>query len=848
MDEFCANKDSQLKRCACSSRINEFDDVKEQLVEIEERLLDFNQRLLTVNMDKEDAEAIFTPTEGELAFQQEDTSASKELLDEISEKLNDTFDTSTFDANLAPISLSLNVDAAFDSVDSMAGASTTTRSGTDLYAAALPVCREMAMEVCTSDELDIVESGYQMAIEQDCNTVAKTYKTQQDLAREKIREGSALLDISRLDIYQERNSDDILTCKKKMLDMLTNTSVCGENLQKCLDISGQYIDPSTGEAILTPELVNLENLITRPGPNQTWTGAPGNDKFVSYLNSKKMFLESATENCQDIADYVWNEFIEDALAQIKLAQESKMEEVRQSCTTLTTQCLTKSADSLEDFDARALSIFGVEADKTVNQMCAEVQNACVALLNTTEGGTQWESGMSEIATDKTYETIMQTCREVGRACIIQSCKSISGNFGLCENIQTSVNRKSIINRTACWDEVLDCVASAGIESINKITTQESDRNVIDENGSFYSVLYGAPYDVTNDELSDDFEPENSCIVGNRGICIYDICAEECGFDGNTGYTKSESDECQVCRLAEKVWGNCEAHPASNLQATNTHNKIKIPTNGEETLMSWFAKNTNTEDAIDSCRDTSCGPGYIAIWDSTTQSTACVSRSSVSDDGEICPQNSLWQVNIGGYYNCCKMPDNTPGGRDSFGNCCLDNLTGRNINGVDMNATRGYWNRNHSATTLPISDKTIVGTVGPNGGLCLPESATFVMAFPLSGTYYGSGIGYLFCTGEISAGDDSNEKFKTSRTIKCSGDYIIVTKSGIYMTPQYQEEYNQYPQSFYRKALEENSARCVKDYDNIWEWATSTGDKCQNQTPTNWLMTYSPLDTSEEPTP
>ena len=172
MDEFCANKDSQLKRCACSSRVNEFDNVKAQLSQVEDKLLDFNQRLLTVNMDKEDALAISQATEGELAFQQEDTTASKELLDEISEKLNTTFETDSFDANLAPISLSLNIDAAFDSVDSLAGSSTTTKSGTELYSAALPVCREMAMEVCTADELDIVESGYQMAIEQDCNTVA----------------------------------------------------------------------------------------------------------------------------------------------------------------------------------------------------------------------------------------------------------------------------------------------------------------------------------------------------------------------------------------------------------------------------------------------------------------------------------------------------------------------------------------------------------------------------------------------------------------------------------------------------------------------------------------------------
>ena len=114
----------------------------------------------------------------------------------------------------------------------------------------------MAMEICTSEDLALAESGYQMSIAQDCNTVAKSYESQNEQARAKILESSALLDMSRLDIHQKRNADDILTCKKKMLDMLTDRSVCGEKMSKCLDITGQYIDPTTGEAFLSTKLAS----------------------------------------------------------------------------------------------------------------------------------------------------------------------------------------------------------------------------------------------------------------------------------------------------------------------------------------------------------------------------------------------------------------------------------------------------------------------------------------------------------------------------------------------------------------------------------------------------------------
>ena len=673
MDEFCANKDAQLKRCACSTRINEFNSTKKNLAQIEDKLLDFSQRLLTVNMDKEDAAALNQATEGELAFAAADTSKSKQMLDEIAKKLNTSFNDSNFDQSLNAISLSLNMDAAFDTVDSLAGASTTSKSGTDLYVAALPVCRKMAAEVCTPDDLKIAESGYQVAIEQDCNTVKKSYQTQVDQARTKVFESGALLDMSRLDIHQKRNSDDILTCKQKMLDMLTDTTVCGKNLSGCLDTTGRYIDPSTGEAFLTINLSDLGDLITRPDSDQTWSSAPGNDRFVSYLNTKKKYLEPAMENCQDISDYVWESFLDDALAQIKLAQEAKLEQVRQSCTTLTTQCLDETADSLADFDARALSIFGIAADKTVNAMCSDIRLACTSLLNSTGGGDDWSTGMNEISTEKTYESILQTCREIGRACIIQACTSTSGNFGLCENIDTSINRKSIINRTACWAEVLDCVNSAGDDALAKIMEQHalglsinSDRS---GNHNFYSELYNIQ-DYSSIQYA-DYSIDTCIKKDSEKNCVYDICQSKCYFGRiRPGQKKpTPSLDCYKCRLAERIWGNCESAPTTGLEATGSHNRIMTPIIDGEidvngTLLSWFAQNTGTANAIDSCRDTSCGAGY------RLKNGSCLDTNGFTSDDEYCTDTKINIVSD--ITNCC-LSNIT----DTFGNCCTNGYTGIN---------------------------------------------------------------------------------------------------------------------------------------------------------------------------
>ncbi len=784
MDEFCANKDSQLKRCACSSRINEFNNIKKQLDNIDEKMLDFNQRLLTVSMDKDDVAALNIATDGETAFYDTtDTSQSKRTLDAIAKKLNTSFDSSNFSTTLGgALSWSLDLDSAFDSVDSLKGASTAAKSGVALYSAALPICREMATEVCSPEDLAIAESGYQVLITQDCNTIEKTYKSATDQAKTKVLESSALLDMSRLNVYQTNNADDVLTCKAKMLAMLTNSTVCGPDLEKCLDVTGQYIDPSTGEAFLSADLADLGNLITRPTGDETWSNSSKNATFVQFLNSKKKFLEPAMEHCVDIADTVWDAFVEDALSQIKIAQMRKLEDVRQSCTTLTAQCLTNAIESITDFDARALSIFGVAADATANAMCENVLSSCTTLLNTTDTDMEWHTGMTGIQTDITYDTIKNTCREVGRACVIQVCTSTSGNFGLCENISTSINRKSIINRTACWDEVLNCVASAGEDALKNIYTQNK---LYDDNTYvFYNDLYGlsSPTIVhTDDGTSTD------CVTSTEDLCIYDICYDKCG---ESAYT--DTHECRVCRLAESIWGNCESAPSTLLDATESHNRIRVPANNTTTILSWFATNTNTSTANDSCRDTTCGIGFYAQLDSDKNTTICLDSADRQDDCKTCNTNSVINA-TSNITNCC---DGTA--TDSHGNCC-------------NNGT--------------VADDTL--------SICIPSNATHVATFTVTTAdgYYPTGTYNLVCAGTIS---------NTENTVTCSGRFFVVANdASLYIDPKYSDT-----EPSTKFVTQSFSSECTKskpitytytNSNNAWTW--TNGSETFNSTVDKWKVSY-----------
>ena len=644
MDEFCANKDTNLRRCACSSRIHEFDNIKKQLSTAEDKMLDFNQSLLTVSLDKEDATAINVASEGEKAFNKKDKTESEKLLQKITKTLNDS-GNSRLNNNLASISLSLNMDTAWDNVDSVSGISTTAKSGLGLYNAARPICIEMAKEVCSDEALSIAESSYKLAIQNDCDTVAKSYGTLYNQAQEKIHESGALLDMARLNIHQQRNSDDILTCKKKILDQLSDESVCGNNLYKCLDTTGQYINPSTGQAFLSTNLYELTSLLQEPVGEEKWSKVDKNKSFVKFLNSKKTFLEPATEQCQNIADTVWKEFLDDALAKIKLAQNSKLEEIRQSCTTLIGECKADANRTISEFDARALSTFSVAANKTVNAMCSDIQESCVALMNSVDGNSNWATGMTGISADITYSNLIETCTQVGRDCIIQQCNGTSGNFALCMNA-TDDRRIAILTRNACWREVQDCVKSA---------------DNLDAMSSTYSASrdeYYVGYTINSTDYN-TFASTDAC----------------------------SAPDSKACKITKQIWGDCEYAPTRYSITTNEQlysasdsdykgsNKIT----GANTLLSWFATNTATTTALDSCNANGCALNYHRTSNGTCEQVSANCLNSNNDvygysENNGCITNSNEIINVTSTLrNYC-----AGGILDIYGNCCA---SGVNSNGI-----------------------------------------------------------------------------------------------------------------------------------------------------------------------
>ena len=82
MDQFCQLKNDDYRRCSCSNRVFDLDEIRDVMQDANDQLTVFTENLDVVGMTAEQATAMKTASEGENALTA-DTSASKQLLQAI---------------------------------------------------------------------------------------------------------------------------------------------------------------------------------------------------------------------------------------------------------------------------------------------------------------------------------------------------------------------------------------------------------------------------------------------------------------------------------------------------------------------------------------------------------------------------------------------------------------------------------------------------------------------------------------------------------------------------------------------------------------------------------------------
>ena len=341
MDQFCKLKNDDYRRCSCSNRVFDLTDARETLQDAGEQLTVFTENLDVVGMTAAQATAMRTASEGENALTA-DTSASKALLQAIMNSIRGEDSTVGGKySDLNSINLSFDTTNAFGLTD--AGAAIAAYNGTNLYNAVYPQCRNAVRADCNDASLQRAITAYLMAVEQDCNTVQTAITTRQKQMKSAVREGSAMLDLARVENRQKHNSDDVTTCLNNVEAAVLSEEVCGAGYHRCLD-NGEFIDISTGAPIAgVVNFYELQNLLVfnqdKDATDQKLAQVPNNRTFVQNFEKRvKKFAQPALDKCVEQSDFVWEEYLNKAMLDIFYAQKAKVSEIKQGCFDFVSAC------------------------------------------------------------------------------------------------------------------------------------------------------------------------------------------------------------------------------------------------------------------------------------------------------------------------------------------------------------------------------------------------------------------------------------------------------------------------------------------------------------------------------
>ena len=415
MDQFCTLKNDDYRRCSCSNRVYQLAEVRKSIQDAGEQLTVFTENLNVVGMTAAQASAMKSASEGENALTS-DTSASKALLQAIMNSIRgeDSSVGGKYSA-LNSVNISFDTSNAFGITD--AGQAVASYNGQNLYSAVYPQCRNAVKADCNDASLQRAINAYLMAIEQDCNTVETALAKKTKQTKSAIREGSAMLDLARVENRQKHNSDDIATCLANVESAILSEEVCGAGYHKCLD-NGEFIDVSTGSPIAgVADFYKLGELLKFPtgvdAADQKLTRVYENRTFVQNFEKRvKKFAEPALNKCTEQADTVWAEYLDKAMLDIYYAQKSKVSEIKQGCFDFIAACYMNGDKSLTDAMAQLTGDSGVilQPNKLVltDKLCNDYVQSCDNMFA--------DNIIKDYLDNRTEEDKLTACRAVAKQC------------------------------------------------------------------------------------------------------------------------------------------------------------------------------------------------------------------------------------------------------------------------------------------------------------------------------------------------------------------------------------------------------------------------------------------------
>ena len=417
MDQFCALRDEQYKRCMCSSRLDSIRQRESNFSAATTMLQSFqDNNLAVVDKTPSQVKTMYNATAGELAVGA-DTSSSKQALSGITGVLQSASKSDAADSmeNMADI---------WGTTGIVGGSDIASLEGNALYEAVHAQCADLVAENCPrAATFNMVSSAYGMYIEQDCSAyISALDKTEREMSST-TKQAQTALQTARLQNYENHNSDSITACLANVRNDMFGDSACGKDNVKCIDYSGRFINVLTGEPIYTEDFYLLENAISLVGDtiknNQ-------NVPYINMLNQKKSVANASLDKCRDVSDYVWDEYLRQTLIDLSQRQFSAVRTVQANCVQVVSDCYDEKLEQLKQFssDVSEENVVARQIELTEG-MCKDKLETCALLYG---GGPPGLEKLREFVRNSQTIKLENTCEEYLRTYATNVCTPVNDNI------------------------------------------------------------------------------------------------------------------------------------------------------------------------------------------------------------------------------------------------------------------------------------------------------------------------------------------------------------------------------------------------------------------------------------
>ena len=293
------------------------------------------------------------------------------------------------------------------------------------------ICAEKLPE-CES-QMTLIKNMYVQKVKSDCAAYENSLTAKGRQGRDNLAAAQKNVRDAALKQYGESNKYDLGQCTVEFKKCMQGTAGCGTDFTGCVDTVGK-------ENIYG----GVKNTVEIRGENTSVKIALST---MNMLESKKLICEKVLSNCVNVKDKVWESFLKNSAAEIKVAESKSESNIRTSCLDKISNCFVNACkEKIDGTDSYDMCLTRPES---VKSFCKLELEPCLAATGGSydkpENSTLWPAILAKLSAMR-----VDSCTVEMKSCL-QSEDRCGADYSKCIGLDTN-----IIMRMCPYDKLVGC--------------------------------------------------------------------------------------------------------------------------------------------------------------------------------------------------------------------------------------------------------------------------------------------------------------------------------------------------------------------------------------------------------